>query len=507
MLSQATPMLYLNRRQFPDRLLDGEALDAAADVWFGWYDDARHQAATERDGYHRVEARLWGFPRHEAGRLAEVLRRSTANAGSSSLRVECLDPDTLTVTTPYLALAQPCSLAEVFGCFVGPEFEGLLLMLRLSLHEWAGEPVGPPLAGGTLVICGQLEQGRLLLKGIWPVGLVPAHEDLYLKGKWAQEDNFLHALGMARATGRAGPPPERLFASRPTQMHLHWLLSRIVHFPGQPRLPAFLGRVGFFTALLLIAVALVLALPGWRNLRVLPVTALLLPLVPLYGLVYVVWKQARVVAQYYVNMSTNLKRAFSKGARFVPTDLAAVGAWPDPHAAKYSSEIEALGGRHYVDIHHEPRTSGTSYVRVFVLPEDHTYVHLLLLYATGEGAHVLFPARASLLLTTYFTSGERLTTANSDSGYRKRLNPRVIARYFENAEDPATMVAKHRKVLGRLLAEGRQLAPLMGPEELLRRLEEDHEEARRLMQRYGYYSWAAAVRQTFRLVRPEYREE
>jgi hypothetical protein len=500
-------MLYLNRRQFPDRLLDGDALDAAADVWFSWYDDARHQAATERDGYHRVEARLWAFPRHEAGPLAQALERSTAKAASSRLRVEGLDPDTLAVSTTYLALAQPCSLAEVFGCFAGPEFEGLPLMLRLSLHEWLGEPEGRPLAGATLVMCGQLEQGRLLLKGVWPVGLVPDHENLYHKAKWPQEDRFLQALSMHRATGRVESTGERLFASRPKQEHLHWLLSPIIHFPGQPRLPAFLGRVGYFLGLLLVALALTLFLPWRRGMELLPVASVGVCLLALYGLLYVVWKQARVVVQYYVNMSTSLKRVFSEGARFVPTDLAAVGAWPDPHAAKYTSEIEALGGRHYLDIHHEPRTSGTSYVRVFVLPEERTYVHLLLLYATGEGAHVLFPARASLLVTTYFTNGERLSTANSESGYRKRLNPRVIARYFENAEDPATMVAKHRKVLGRLLAEGRQLAPLMGPEALLRRLEEDHEEMRRLMQRYGYYSWAAAIRQTFRLVRREYREE
>jgi hypothetical protein len=493
-------MLYLSRRQFPDRLFDAEDLDAAADVWFGWYDEARHKTLTDGIGCHRLEGRLWGFPRPEGDRLAHAL--AGAAAGASEFRVERPDPDTLAVGTPYRELAQPCSLAEVLRCFAGPEFDGLPLMLRLSLHDWRGAPDGPPLAGCTLVVCGQLEHGKLLLKGLWPAGLVAERELVYHKARWPGEETFLQALRQYRVTGTALPAPENCFASRPTQVGHHWLLSRFIHFPGDPKLLAFLERVAFFGVLVLMVLVLhlVLPLPG---LLLVPLDVL--AVVSLYGLLYVTLGQAGKVVRYYRNMHTGLKRIFSQGVRFLPVDLAAVGAWPDPHAAKYSAEIEALGGRHYVDVTHEPPPTGTVYIRMFVLPEDHTYVNLLLHYETKD--HVLFPARAHLLVTTYFSNGERLTTANSEAGFRKRLNPKVIARYFEEAEDPATMLAKHRRVLGRRLAEGRAPLPLLGPEELLHRLELDHEEMRQLYQRHGYYSWSAAVRQAFRLVRPEYRGE
>jgi hypothetical protein len=503
-------MFYLTRRQFPDLLLDADDLDAAADVWFAWYDDARQTALTDGTGYHRLEGRLWGFPRHDADRLARALEAAAA-AGPSGFRVERRDPDTLAVATPYRDLSQPCSLAEVLRCFAGPEFEGLPLMVRVSLHDWRGPPEGPPARGCTLVLCGQLERGKLLLKGVWPVGLIEEHEAVYRSAAWSGEETFLQAISRQRALGGAEPgpgyyfppAPENYFTSRSTQAGGYWLASRFLHIPGDARLPAFLERVAFFAVLALAALVLNFWLLSWRGLP--RVVLLVLFAVPGYGLLYVTFVQALKVVRFYRSMHAALKRIYSRGVRFLPVDLAAVGAWPDPHAAKYSAEIEAEGARHYLDATHDPPPTGTAYFRMFVLPEDHTYVHLILHYTTKS--FVQFPAHAHLLVTTYFADGERLTTANSEAGFRKKLNPKVIVRYFEDAEDPATMLAKHRRVLRRLLAEGRQLLPLLGPEDLLRRLEADHEEMRRLCQRHGYYSWSAAFRQAFRLVRPEYRHE
>jgi hypothetical protein len=133
-------------------------------------------------------------------------------------------------------------------------------------------------------------------------------------------------------------------------------------------------------------------------------------------------------------------------------------------------------------------------------------VSLLLLYGTKNG-FVMFPARATLLVTTYFEGGERLVSSNSGMGYRKKLDARVTMRSYDDAEDPATLLARHRRDLQRLLAGGRRLAPLLGPDELLRRTEHDHEETRHLLDRYGYWRWGDALRQTFGLIRREYRGE
>jgi hypothetical protein len=497
-------MLYLTRRHFPDRLLDGKDLDALADLWFAWYDEVRAQAPSGGVGHHRVEGRLWAFPRQDGDRLERVLAGAVAAGGVAGLEVGRPDPDTLTAATPFFDLRQPCTLAPLLTCFAAPEFDGLPLMLRLSLHDWRGEPDdGPPLAGGTLVICGQPAQGRLRLKALWGAGLVAEHEPLYERARWNEEDLALRALDGGQTIPPAPPTAPTFLGPRGAQRRQHWVLTRLFELPGQPKLAAFLGRAGFFAGFFGVALAVLF---GLRPRGYLLAATVGFATVALTGLGYVVWKQARKVVDHYVHMRAALKRVYSRIVRFIPVDLAAVGAWPDPHAAKYSSEIEALGGRHYFDLTHDPPPTGTSYIRAFAVPQEHTYVSLLLLYGTPNG-FVMFPAKATLLVTTYFDGDERLASSNSATGFRKKLDPRVTMRHFEGAEDPATLLARHRREVQRLLGEGRRLAPLMGPEELLRRLERDHEEARHLVQRYGYWRWGDALRQAFGLVRAEYRGE
>jgi hypothetical protein len=187
--------------------------------------------------------------------------------------------------------------------------------------------------------------------------------------------------------------------------------------------------------------------------------------------------------------------------RFEEVDLAALGVIDDPTVRKYTAELEALGCRHYLDVRTDPGPEGTSYFRLFFLPTEATYVHLLLMFSTKQFR--LFPAKPTLLVTTYLEEG-RLTSINSGGGYRKSVNPRVIARHFPE-KDPATFLAKHCRVARRLRDEGQRPVLLSGRQALLQRLIDDHEETRQLWERYGYYSWGAAFRQAFDLVRPEYR--
>ena len=80
--------------------------------------------------------------------------------------------------------------------------------------------------------------------------------------------------------------------------------------------------------------------------------------------------------------------------------------------------------------------AGENRIRLFALAQDPTYVNLLLLYGTGKGL-VMFPAKATLLVTTYFDSGERLTSSNSgmakpleraDAGLERTPRPRTDAK-------------------------------------------------------------------------------
>jgi hypothetical protein len=498
-------MLCLTRKDFPDLLLDDHDLEAVVELWFRWHRMAPPAVlAIVATGYHRVEGRLWGFPRQQAESLQQALRAAAASCGLPEVQVEQPDPDTLTVSTRYLDLGQPCSLVALLDCFAAPEFEGLPLMLRLSLHEWRGQPQGPPLAGSTIALCGQLQGGRLLLKAAWPARLVPGQERLYEKARWQGEERFLRAV---RAYPGPSDPPtgyEVLFGSRRHQKRAHWLASWIVDFPGEAKLPGFLRRVGFFTAFILLAVALLIWVPmDWLSKILVAAWAVLCG----KGLVYVVYRKARLVVAYYTRMRAAFERLYTQDPCFEEIDLAAVGAWPDPHACKYSAELQALGCRHYMDVRTNASSSGTSCIRVFVLPEERTYLNLLLLYVTSGNQLRLFPARATLLVTTYLVWDRRLVSTDTDSvGYRKKRDPRLVARCFPGAEDPATLLEKHRKVLRRLLGEADQLAPLLGPQGLLQRLRQDHEEAAELARRYGYYSWGAALRAAFKLPRREYLE-
>jgi hypothetical protein len=327
-------MLYLTRRSFPDRLLDGQDLDALADVWFTWYAEARSEEPTGGVGHHRLEGRLWAFPRRDGDRLKQILAGAAAASGLAGLSVARRDPDTLTAATPFADLQQPCSLAPLLACFAAPQLDGLPLMLRLSLHDLRGGPAGPPLAGGTLVVCGQLARGKLRLKGIWPAGLIAEHEPLYEKAPWPEEEAFLRFLDGSDATPRPSVVTLTLLGRQRQQWWQYWVLSRFFRLPGQKKLPAFLGRVGTFAGLLLAALAVLLAVRPTNFPLVLVVGAAAgVAAASLFGLGYVVWRQAREVVAYYTNMRRSLRRVFSRSVRFILVDLAAVGAWPDPHAA------------------------------------------------------------------------------------------------------------------------------------------------------------------------------
>jgi hypothetical protein len=494
-------MLTLTRRQFPDRLMGADDLDAVTDLWLGWHHQERTFSLRNVVGYHRVQARLWGFPRGEGDRLQRLLAERVAAAGLADVTVERPDPDTLTATGPFLTIKQPCSLGLWLSACAGPEFDGLPLMLRLSIHDWRGAPQGEPVSGGTVVLCGRLQGGRFLLKGLWPAGLVDAAaERLYEKTIWPDEGRFLEALDAYRSTSTLPPSWGERFASRRVQKQVHWAACLLVDFPGQRhKLWAFLGRVAFWLALLALAAVLAFVLPPGLE------TALLagfLAATALSSLTTVVWLKARRALGYYTSMRRALRKVYTQGVSFHKVDLAALGVLSDPTVVKFSRELEDRGCRPYVDIRSDPGPDGTSYTRIFLWPEEHTYVHLLLLLSTRQ--FQLFPAKPTLLLTTYFADGRRLSTANAGLGYRKQLNERVTVRYFMDCGDPEAMLDRHRRLLHRLLGEGQRLAPVMSPQGLLDRMVREHDEARELAERRGYYSWGDALRQTFDLPRREY---
>jgi hypothetical protein len=273
--------------------------------------------------------------------------------------------------------------------------------------------------------------------------------------------------------------------------------------PGQGKLPAFLGRMSFFATVMILAGFMLYTVPvNWPYLA----PAVLLGLIGLAGFSFNVWWKARMVYRYHSRMKSALRRLYSRPVSYPDVDLAELGVAENPAVVKYTRELETIGARHLIDVRVDPPTSSLSYLRLFQLPDDRTYVFLTIMLAT-QTLHY-FPAHPFLLATTYFADGTRLTSSNAKaSGYQKTRKTTVTYRRFADAQYPGELMDHHRQVLKLLLDEGRRLAPLLTAQGVLETQIKEHEESCVLAKQQGYYTWTAALRQAFGLVRREYLQE
>ena len=118
-------------------------------------------------------------------------------------------------------------------------------------------------------------------------------------------------------------------------------------------------------------------------------------------------------------------------------------------------------------------SGGVSFVRVFALPAQRTYLFLTLLHSTR--LHRQFPAKAWFHSATYFTDGSRLLLTNEHGGYSRSRDPVAVQRFFPEAEDLAELLEMSRPIVQRLISMGKEPAPLMSADGLVARMEADHE--------------------------------
>src|SRR5262249_3460298 len=155
----------------------------------------------------------------------------------------------------------PVSLGRWLTIFADPAFVGLVVMFRLSVHEWRGPAIGPAVAGGTLVVVGVLETDGLRVKAVWPAGLEQGAEGLFSKAAWSGEMDFVFAVKELLRKGVRPAGGTEHFAPRPTQRWNNFLLKLYFHIPGQPRLSGFLGRAGASLFGLVLVVGVYFAVP------------------------------------------------------------------------------------------------------------------------------------------------------------------------------------------------------------------------------------------------------
>src|ERR1700682_2867248 len=142
-------------------------------------------------------------------------------------------------------------------------------------------------------------------------------------------------------------------------------------------------------------------------------------------------------------MKAALRKLHSGSLNYVPVDLVELGAADNPAVVKYTCELEAIGARRLIDVRPDPLSS-RSYIRLFQLSEDRTYVFLNTMLAT----QVLrfYPAHPFLMVMTCFADGSRLASVNTKaSGYQKPRKANVISRRFQDAKDPGVLLAAHRQ--------------------------------------------------------------
>ena len=494
-------MQTILRSKFPDTLLEPALLESAAALWLEWHLQALTGRLLARQSYHRVEAQLWGVPRPdiEACR-ARIARRAAQELPDSSVALS--DPETVSVTSPWREISQPAALARTAGLF-GEEFEGMRLTLRLTAGEWRGMPDGLPLTEGTLVLWTELRGGAPRLRGTWPADLTGDGETAFHFAPWAGEAGFWEAVGQFRETGEAPRCRDPVFIAPARQNFrraARWLQTDV----GEQRtLPAFLVRSATFGSIAAASLAAVCVI------RMVPVILLAAPLglISLRLFLRTVIKKAMNVANFHHNMKARLREVYSQPLTYLPVNLAQAGPWPEASTAKYTREAEHLGFVHWRDFRrdasHDKVPGGTSFYRAFALPAQRTYLFLSLLHATR--LFTQFPAKAWFMSLTYFADGTRLLLTNENGGYSRSRDPSAIQRFFPEARDVAELMEMRRPIVQRLTSEGKELAPLLSVDELIARMEADHLRIAEFARKAGYFTWGAAVHQSFHWIRREYR--
>jgi hypothetical protein len=494
-------MQTIMRFKFPDTLLEPALLESAAVLWLEWAVQSHRAALFPRQTFHRAQAQLWGVPRLtiEACR-AQLARRAVQEVPDATVALS--DPDTLTVTSPWRDVSQPAALARLAGIF-GEEFEGMRLKLRFTAGQWRGMSDDRPLAEGTLVLWTELRGGVPRLRATWPGDLSGNGETPFHFTRWAGELRFWEAVAEFRETGEAPPCRERLFIT-PARQRLRRAARWLQVDVGEQRtLGAFLVRVATFGT---IAAASLTAVCVIRTIPVVVVAAPL-GLIALRLFLRTLIKKAMNVVHLHQNMKARLREVYSQPLRYLPVNLAEAGPWPEVSAAKFTREAEHLGFVHWRDIHRDASrdkvAGGVSFHRVFALPSERTYLFLSLMHSTKSLRQ--FPVKSWFMSMTYFADGTRLLLTNEHGGYSRTRDRTAIQRFFPEADDVAELIELRRPVVQRLIAEGRELAPLMTADELIARMEADHLRIGEFARRAGYFTWGAAVLQSFQLTRREFR--
>jgi hypothetical protein len=133
-------VFYIQRENFPDRLLNPPALQALAEMWVAWYRLWRARRVISSIGAvseYRLAVELYGLPRHQ---IPEVSRDLLARLGPGlpGCAAEAPDADTLCVVGPRRPINEPPEISLWLSLLSTAEAQGTVARLRAEVFAGAG---------------------------------------------------------------------------------------------------------------------------------------------------------------------------------------------------------------------------------------------------------------------------------------------------------------------------------------------------------------------------------
>jgi hypothetical protein len=249
--------------------------------------------------FARLEARLWGFARHETPALLGVLRGIAASLSPDAWTeppsrphengVGTFDADTLLWRGSWTVsrLDFENEAAQLVEALLRePAFDRLCLMLRLSAcetHADHPDSDGRRVRGNTLVLWGRIRQQKFDLKAAWPAfGVAPTEESMHW-APWPHEEEFLREVDRVRdgAEPRLSNGGKECFPTQNVEK-FSMGVTNLICMPVKWTLAAFCQRVGVMGGAIAVSLLLLWRVPQlW-------VAAVTLLAVSGFGLVFLV---------------------------------------------------------------------------------------------------------------------------------------------------------------------------------------------------------------------------
>lgn len=519
---------HLIRTAFIDSVWGAADLNEAADFWVRLFEVAARKGRFGDIVYHAVEVRLQGFPRHQAEVVRDAFARRLADGDFPDPHLLLTDADTLVFSSGYAPLDQAPVEGLVIPCLAGAPFDGLLVELRFTVAAFRRErveafgegfraathrPVGKSKAEGTLVLVGELRDGRLHLKAAWRRGPFDDDNEIQLwNARWGNEAAWLKAL---ETFGESGAVPKRLamgcFLTRGSE-RFGRLQARLIYVPhDRPRLGGLVWRLAFFA---LVTTPLVLLMVSLEDKRVACLTLLFMVLaLSLVMVFFAGFLACELCAPLYLywRLRRIYRHVYAATPRVVPlTPEEAATRLDHPWARKLSGDLEAAGCTHLGDFHFDPPAGGEMVTRIYRTADPGTIVQLLLQTSTPPTEKVVYrmwPAEVILAVGTWFRDGSRCGTVCGERlGFRRKLTgPESREQVLPEGTALEEVLRRHRQMTESFARDGnRTPEPVESADDVVRLYQETIKEDRRL---YGArpYTFGDHLHWWLQIRRREYR--